>query len=86
MTTKEKQIEAIQEIIKEEYRKYTTIHFGWFAEALYDAGYRKTSIREFAEKLKEKAYFVLNGIICEKVISIDVLDELLKEYEENDQI
>ena len=38
---KEQQIEEMQKKMKKCYEKYGSLNFKWFAEALYNAGYRK---------------------------------------------
>ena len=55
-----------------------------YAEALYDAGYRKAykvrneTAKEFAEKVKMAFYYEFDEIIPS--IMADKIDELLKEY------
>lgn len=65
--TKQKQIEEMTEKMQRCFEKNGLLNFKWFAEALYNAGYRK--IREKNETLEEQIKH-LNTIV-------ERLDELL---------
>lgn len=65
------------------------------AEALYKAGYRreatltydfikmvqKQAVKEFAEKLKQRTVLYSGINVKYEAITVDIIDELLKEYE-----
>ena len=53
--SREKQIEEIAEKMQKCYAKNGLLNFKWFAEALYNAGYRKTFTSDFASDT-QKAY------------------------------
>ena len=52
---REKQIEEMVEKMQKCYEKNGLLNFKWFAEALYNAGYRKTFTSDFASDT-QKAY------------------------------
>ena len=52
---REEQIEEIAEKMQKCYEKNGLLNFKWFAEALYNAGYRKTFTSDFASDT-QKAY------------------------------
>ena len=52
---REEQIEEIAEKMQKCYEKNGLLNFKWFAEALYNAGYRKTFTSDFASNT-QKAY------------------------------
>ena len=52
---REKQIEEMAEKMQKCYEKNGLLNFKWFAEALYNAGYRKTFTSDFASDT-QKAY------------------------------
>ena len=52
---REKQIEEMAEKMQKCYAKNGLLNFKWFAEALYNAGYRKTFTSDFASDT-QKAY------------------------------
>ena len=53
--SREKQIEEMAEKMQKCYEKNGLLNFKWFAEALYNAGYRKTFTSDFASDT-QKAY------------------------------
>ena len=66
-----------QKVFKEGYSKGVDYGIEFGKVLLYKT--RKESVKEFAEKLKEKVY--VNNY-CQEVILKSEIDELLKEYEE----
>lgn len=87
MKDKEKQIEEMKDIVHNLWDKLNqdAITTNDIIDALYNAGYRK--IDEFAERLKEKFYYVFGNEYEQSVsgfdtkVLIEYIDELLKEYE-----
>ena len=99
---REEQIEEIAEKMQKCYEKNGLLNFKWFAEALYNAGYRKIdencavitkaelkeykrqAVKEFAEKLKRKAFnkdMFNDWAGATYVVLVREIDELLKDYE-----